>query len=315
MKVLVADPLDPAAVETLRASGLEVAERSGLKGAELIEALQDCRGIIVRGATKVTAEVLAGATSLRAVVRAGSGLDNVDVGAARARGVMVSNTPAANAISVAELVFGLLLALERHLVEAAADLRRGHWEKTRYAGRELSGRTLGLLGFGRIGREVALRARAFGMEVIACDPLLSEWPAGYEWVTPVTRDELFAGADVLSIHVPLTPETRGTVGAPELARMRRGAILVHCARGGVVDEAALLEALRGGALRGAALDVFEHEPPGEHPLLALPNVIGTPHLGASTAEAQRRAGTEAAEIMIRALAPGGTRSRAPSEGR
>jgi D-3-phosphoglycerate dehydrogenase len=305
MTVLVADPLDRVAVEKLRGAGLEVIERSGLKGAELVQALKACEGIIIRGATKVTAEVLRGAPSLRAVVRAGTGLDNVDVATARELGVMVSNTPAANAVSVAELVFGLTLALERHLVEAASDLRRGHWEKTRYAGRELAGRTLGLLGFGRIGREVALRARAFEMPVMACDPLLPTWPGDFAWVRKVSRDELFAGGDMVSIHVPLTPETRGTVGARELSLMRRDAILVHAARGGVLDETALLAALQSGALRGAALDVFEHEPPvapgGEYALLALPNVIATPHLGASTAEAQRRAGMEAAEIMIRAL--------------
>ena len=302
MRVLVADALDAAAVARLRAAGYEVIERTGVKGADLVDALKTCDGIIVRGATKVTGEVLRGVPSLRAVVRAGTGLDNVDVAVARELGVTVANTPAANAISVAELVFGLVLALERHLVAAASDLRRGHWEKTKYAGRELAGRTMGLLGFGRIGREVALRARAFGMDVIACDPVLPQWPAGYEWVPPVTRDELLAGADVLSLHVPLTPESRGAIGARELSLMRRDAVLVNCARGGVVDEAALLAALGAGALRGAALDVFEHEPPGEHPLLALPNVIATPHLGASTSEAQRRAGLEAAEIMIRTLA-------------
>ena len=304
MRVLVADALDAAAVARLRAAGLDVVEQTGLKDASLIAALQTCDGIIVRGATKVTGDVLRAVPSLRAVVRAGTGLDNVDVVVARERGVAVSNTPAANAVSVAELVFGLVLALERHLVAAATDLRAGHWEKTKYAGRELCGRTLGLLGFGRIGREVALRARAFGMEAIACDPVLSQWPAGYEWVRPVTRDELVTEADVLSIHVPLTPETRGAIGARELALMRRDAVVVNCARGGVLDEAALHAALSAGALRGAALDVFEHEPPGEHPLLALPNVIATPHLGASTAEAQRRAGLEAAEIMIAALAAG-----------
>ena len=302
MRVLVADALDGAAVARLRAAGHEVIERTGLKGADLVDALQTCDGIIVRGATKVTGDVLRAVPSLRAVVRAGTGLDNVDLAVAKERGVAVANTPAANAISVAELVFGLVLALERHLVAAAGDLRRGHWEKSKYAGRELCGRTLGLLGFGRIGREVALRARAFGMDVIACDPVLPQWPAGYEWVPPVTRDELLAGTDVLSLHVPLTPETRGAIGARELALMRRDSVLVNCSRGGVVDEVALHAALSAGALRGAALDVFEHEPPGEHPLLALPNVIATPHLGASTAEAQRRAGLEAAEIMIRTLA-------------
>ena len=313
MRVLVADPLDREAVEKLKASGLDVIERSGLKGPDLIAALGDVQGILVRGATKVTADVLHGAPSLRAVVRAGTGLDNVDVAAARERSVKVSNTPTANSVSVAELVFGLVLALERHLVEAASDLRRGHWEKTKYAGREIAGRTLGLLGFGAIGRAVAVRARAFEMPVIACDPLLATWPSEFAWARSVARDELFAGADILSIHVPLTPETRGAVGARELALMRRDAILVHAARGGVVDEAALLAALQSGALRGAALDVFEHEPPmgplggppgqpgGVHPLLAHPNVIATPHLGAATAEAQRRAGMEAVEIMIRAL--------------
>jgi D-3-phosphoglycerate dehydrogenase len=307
VKVLVADPLDREAVEKLKAAGLEVIERSGLKGADLIAALRDVQGILVRGATKVTADVLHGAPALRVVVRAGTGLDNVDVAAARDRGVRVANTPTANSVSVAELVFGLVLALERHLVEAAGDLRRGHWEKSKYAGREIAGRTLGLLGFGAIGRAVAVRARAFEMPVIACDPLLAAWPPEFAWARSVARDELFAGADILSVHVPLTPETRGAVGARELSLMRRDAILVHAARGGVVDEVALLAALQSGALRGAALDVFEHEPPfapgGEHPLLALPNVIATPHLGAATAEAQRRAGTEAAEIMIRALEP------------
>ena len=291
---------DPALAGFARKAFRDVVGRP--YSAELVAALQGCEGIIVRGATKVTGEVLRAAPTLRAVVRAGTGLDNVDQGVASERGVTVANTPAANAISVAELVFGMVLALERHLVAAAGDLRRGHWEKTKYAGRELAGRTLGLLGFGRIGREVALRARAFAMDVIACDPVLERWPAGWEWVAPVTRDELLAGSDVLSLHVPLTPETRGSIGAAELSRMRREAILVNCARGGVVDEGALHAALTSGALRGAALDVFEREPPGEIPLLALPNVIATPHVGASTAEAQRRAGLEAADIMIRALA-------------
>jgi phosphoglycerate dehydrogenase-like enzyme len=197
-------------------------------------------------------------------------------------------------------VFALLLALERHLVPASSDLARGRWEKTKYQGRELAGRTMGLLGFGRIAREVACRARAFAMEVIACDPPLADWPAD-AGVTRVDLDALLERSDVLSVHVPLTDGTRGLIGAHELLRMRRDAILVQAARGGVVDESALLEALRSGAIRGAALDVFEREPPGEHPLLALPNVIATPHLGASTDEAQRRAGLEAAEITIRLL--------------
>lgn len=302
MKVLVADRLDAAAVERLKAAGVQVIERTGLAGADLVAALEGCQGVIVRGATKVTAQVLRDASGLRVVVRAGSGLDNVDAAAAGERGIAVANTPAANAISVAELVFGLLLALERHLAEASGDLRRGRWEKSKYAGRELAGRTLGLLGFGRIGREVAVRGRAFGMKVLACDPLLSRWPAGFKWARPVALDEMLRGCDILSVHVPLTADTRGAIAARELALMRPEGLLVNCARGGVVDEGALLAALSEGRLRGAALDVFEQEPPGEHPLLALPNVIATPHLGASTAEAQRRAGLEAAEVMLQRLA-------------
>ena len=302
LKILVADPLDPAAVAALRGRGFEVVERSGLKGAALIEALQGVHGVLVRGATKITAEVLAGAPDLRAVVRAGTGLDNVDLEAARGHGVFVSNTPAANAVSVAELVFGMLLALERHLCPASADLARGVWEKTKYAGRELAGRSLGLVGFGRIGREVAVRARAFAMPVCAHDPLLAMWPDDHAWVQPLELDDLLARADIVSLHVPLTPETRGLLDARRLARMKEGAVLVNCARGGIVDEAALADALRAARLRGAALDVFEQEPaPADHPLLALPNVIATPHLGASTAEAQARAGFEAVAILADAL--------------
>ena len=301
MKILIADRLDSSGVATLRSAGHDVVERTGLKGRELIEALSGCAGLIVRGATKVTADVLRGADSLRVIVRAGSGLDNVDVAVAKERGIRVANTPAANAVSVAELVFALLLALERHLVPAATDLVQGRWERAKYEGHEVAGRVMGLLGFGPIGREVAVRARAFGMSVIACDPPLLAWPSGFEWARRVDLNALLAESQVLSLHVPLTDETRGMIGAAELALMRPDAILVNCARGGVVDEAALLAALQSRALRGAALDVFEREPPGKHPLLELPNVIATPHLGASTVEAQRRAGLEAAEIMVAAL--------------
>jgi D-3-phosphoglycerate dehydrogenase / 2-oxoglutarate reductase len=302
VKVLVTDPMDAAALARLRSAGHELVEHRGVQGAELAAALAGCQALLVRGATKVTAEVLRLAPDLRVVVRAGTGLDNVDLDAARARDVAVHNTPAANAISVAELVFGLLIALERHLVPASADLKRGHWEKTRYQGRDLAGRTLGLLGFGRIGREVAVRARAFAMTVRAADPLLPAWPPEFGWVQRGDIETLLPEVDVLSLHLPLTPATRGLIGARELARMRPDAVVVNCARGGVVDEEALLRALRSGALRGAALDVFAVEPPGPHPLLELPNVIATPHLGASTADAQARAGLEAADILIDTLA-------------
>jgi D-3-phosphoglycerate dehydrogenase len=302
LKVLVSDSLDPEAVERVRAAGHEVIERSGLKGADLIAALDGVDGLMIRGATKVTADVLRGAPSLKVVVRAGTGLDNVDRAAAKTCGVEVRNTPAANAVSVAELTIGMMLALERHLVPATNDLRAGRWEKTRYMGRELSGKTLGLVGFGRIGREVALRARAFGMQVVATDPHITLWPAGFDWVRSAPLDALLADADYVSLHVPLTESTRNVIAAEALARMKPDAVLVNCARGGTVDEAALHAALAAGRLRGAALDVFATEPPGEIPLLQLGNVIATPHIGASTDAAQHRAGTEAADILIETLA-------------
>ena len=302
MRVLVTDPADPAALARIRGAGHEVVEKSGLQGAELARALDGFQALLVRGATKVTAEVLRGASSLEVVVRAGTGLDNVDQAAAKERGVAVYNTPAANSVSVAELTLGLIVAFERHVAPAAADLAAGRWEKTRFAGRELSGRRLGLVGFGRIGREVALRACAFEMEVVACDPVLPEWPRAFEWVRALPLDELLAASDIVSLHLPLLPETKNRIGARELSLMRKDAVLVNAARGGIVDEDALLAALQEGRLRGAVLDVFAVEPPGKHPLLALPNVLATPHLGASTAEAQRRAGDEAATILVEALA-------------
>jgi D-3-phosphoglycerate dehydrogenase len=301
MKVLAADGLDRAVVEALERAGHEAIELRPLQGAELVRALEGCSALIVRGATKVTAEVLAGAPSLRVVVRAGTGLDNVDQEAARARGVKVSNTPAANAVSVAELVFGLLIALERRIVGTSLALREGRWDKSVAGARELAGRRLSLVGFGRIGREVARRALAFDMHVAAHDPLLPEWPEDFAHVPRVTLDQALERADVLSLHLPLTPGSRGLIGASQLARMPRGAVLVNAARGGLVDETALEAALAAGHLRGAALDVFASEPPGRLTLLERADVIATPHLGASTAEAQRRAGLEAAAIVIAAL--------------
>ncbi len=301
MKVLVTERLDLAALELLRKAGHAVVERTDLQGSELIRALEGCQALIVRGATKVTGEVLRGASDLRVVARAGTGLDNIDTAVAQELGIAVFNAPAANAVSVAELVLAMMLAFERHLVGAATDLRSGRWEKTRYMGRELAGKRLGLVGFGRIGREVAVRARAFGMEVSATDPLLVAWPPGFEWVRRASLEDLLPAVDFLSLHLPLGPETRGLIGARELSLMRTEAVIVNCARGGIVDEPALLAALQAGRLRGAALDVFAVEPPGQHSLFELPNVLATPHLGASTREAQARAGLEAAERVVEAL--------------
>ncbi len=301
MKAFLAEKLAPAAADCLRAAGWEVVERTGLQGAELAAALAGCDALLVRGATKVTADVLRAANGLKAVARAGTGLDNVDVATAKELGIQVLNAPAANTISVAELTLGLLLALERQLVPAASDLRAGKWEKAKYSGRELNGKTLGLVGFGHIGRAVAMRARAFEMDVIATDPFIGTWPGEFGWVRETPLADMLPKVDYLSLHVPLTKDTRGLIGAAELARMKPDAVIVNCARGGIVDESALLAALTTGKLRGAALDVFATEPPGELPLLALPNVIATPHLGASTREAQDRAGVEAAQRVIAAL--------------
>ena len=302
MKVLITDALDPDAVERLRAAGHEAVVRPGLQGAALAEALKGFDALLVRGATKVTGEVLRGAPSLRLVVRVGTGLDNIDVAAARERKVRVANTPAANALAVAELVFGLLISLERHLGAAGADLRRGVWEKSKYMGRELAEKRIGIVGFGRIGREVAIRAHAFGMLTAWCDPFVLQTPSGFQWARRGTLEEVLPDSDYISLHLPLTDQTRGLIGASELAVMKRDAVIVNCARGGIVDEGELFKALKGGALRGAALDVFETEPPGAHPLLELPNVIATPHLGAATLEAQSRAAIEAVEIVLEAFA-------------
>jgi D-3-phosphoglycerate dehydrogenase len=302
VRVLACDGIDPSAVRRIREAGHDVVEAKGLAAPDLLTALKGVQGLLVRSATKVTAEVLAGAPDLRVVVRAGTGLDNVDRAAADARGVQVRNTPDANTISVAEITFGMLLSLERHLAPAAADLKAGRWEKSKYAGREIFGRTLGVIGFGRIGREVAGRARAFGMHVLVFDELVQKGPAGFEWVRHVDRDTLLRESDVVTLHVPLTAGTRHSLSTREFGLMKPDAVLVNASRGGVVDEAALYTALTTGKLRAAAIDVFEHEPaPADHPLLGLPNVLALPHLGASTSEAQHRAGTDAADALIEVL--------------
>ncbi len=249
MKVLIADALDSVAVERLRAAGHEPIVRTGLQGIPLTEALAGVEALLVRGATKVTAAVLQGAPSLRLVVRVGTGLDTIDVAAASERKVRVVNTPAANAVSVAELVFGLLIAFERHVAAAASELRGGAWEKTRHMGRELAEKRIGLVGFGRIGREVATRAHAFGMVTSWCDPFVLQTPSGFQWARRSSLEEILPQSDYLSLHLPLNDQTRGVIGASELAVMKPGAVIVNCARGGLVEEGALLKALQSGALR------------------------------------------------------------------
>ncbi|HVP15009.1 MAG TPA: hydroxyacid dehydrogenase [Terriglobales bacterium] len=301
MKILAATPLAPAALARLRSAGHEVVERPGLEGRALAEALRGTHALVIGGETRVGEEALRGASALRVVARVGVGLDRVDVAAARELGIAVADTPEAPAVAVAEHTIALLLALERHLVRADHAVRSGGWREGLPPPRELAGRSLGLVGFGRVGREVAWRARAFGMDVLWHDPLLDLAPAGYEWARRAVLGELLPRADVLSLHVPLTRATRGLIGARELAAMKSEAVLVNCACGGVVDEDALHAALARGALRGAALDVFAAEPPAGSPLLALPNVVLTPHVAARTIEVARRASLEAAGIVLEAL--------------
>ena len=299
MKILITDGLEPEAISTLRKKHeVDVQE---LDSKSLLNVVAGYHALIVRSRTIVSKAVLTRAANLKVVGRAGVGVDNIDVAEATARKIAVVNAPTASTISVAELAVGHMISLLRHLPEADRSVKEGKWEKKRLEGRELFEKTLGLVGSGRIGAEVAKRAQAFGMRVIAYDPYLSASIAEILGIRLVDKDAVFREADVVSVHAALTPETKGMVGAAELAQMKRGAILVNCARGEIVQEAALAEALRSGSISGAAVDVFDTEPPVGSPLLAAPNVVFTPHLGASTHEAQARAGSMIAEQVLKVL--------------
>ena len=302
-KIMICEKIDSICPEMFREAGFEVDIRPGLEPGQLLAAVADCHGLVVRSAVKVTAGLLAAAGRLKVVGRAGAGTDTIDVEAARARGIAVLNTPGQNANAVAELVLGLMLALARHLVPAHGTLKAGRWEKNRFSGVELGGKTLGLAGFGAVGRRVAALARGFGMEVMAYDPLLAAEAVMAGGARPAGWTELLASADYLSLHLPLTSETRGLISREVIfSGLKPGARLINCARGGLVDEAALAEALTSGRLAGAGLDVFEKEPPNaDHPLLALENVVVTPHVGASTAEAQVNVARSIAAQMIEYL--------------
>jgi len=303
-RALIADPLGPAAERVLLDAGFEVRKESGLAGDALVAALAGRQALLVRGQTKVTAEVIARAAGLRVVARAGAGVDNVDTKAAAAAGIAVYNAPGANAVSVAELTWGLIFALMRHIPEADATTRAGKWEKTRLAGLEVNGRTLGVVGLGFVGREVARVGVALGCRVLGFDPDPAAAPH-LVGVERVDMERALLEADIVSLHAPLSPATKHLLDAARIARLKPGAYVVNAARGGLIDETALAAALAGGHLGGAALDVFEQEPPGTSPLFALPNVVLTPHLGAATAEAQERAALMAAEA-VRSYLGGGT---------
>ncbi len=303
--VLVADDLSPLGIQILRDAGLSVDVKVGLKPAELEAVVGGYEALVVRSATKVTARVIEKAAKLRVVGRAGVGVDNVDLEAATRRGVLVMNTPGGSSVTVAELTVGLILALSRHIPQATASVKAGKWEKKRFQGRELAGKTLGVVGIGAIGSVVVERCLGMKMRAVAYDPFISAEAAAKMGVTLVPLGELWAGADVISLHLPLTEQTRNLVNAETIARMKPGALLVNCARGGLVDEKALAEALRSGKLAGAALDVFEKEPPpADHPLLGAETFICTPHLGASTEEAQAAVSAAVAEQMALYLTKG-----------
>jgi D-3-phosphoglycerate dehydrogenase len=304
-RVLISDKLEPSGLDLLRQAGVELDERHGLTGAALQEAIRAADGVIVRSGTRITAELLENPGKLRAVVRAGVGVDNIDVAAATRRGIVVMNTPGGNTVSTAEHTITMLMALARHIPAADASLKQGKWERSKFVGTQLAGKTLGVVGLGRIGREVARRAAGLDMKVIGFDPFLAPDRASQLGIESVPDlDQLLPRCDFLTVHTPLTAETRDLIGAPQLARMKRGARVLNCARGGIIKEEALAEALRSGHLAGAALDVFVQEPPGDDPLLKLPNVVATPHLGASTTEAQESVAQEAAQLLIDFLTRG-----------
>ena len=306
VRVLVSDPLSARAVAVLRDTpGLLLEERRGLSEAELLPLVSEIDAWIVRGATQVTRRLIEAAPKLRWVARAGAGIDNIDAVAARERGVGVLNVPGANAIAVAELVFGLLLGLFRQIPAADSALRRGEWEKSRYKGRELRGKTLGVVGLGRIGRAVAQRARGFEMTCVGHDPLVPAEAIRAMGVEPLGFDDLLARAEILTLHVPLGAETREMIGAKQIARLPRGAVLVNAARGGLVDEGAVLAALEEGRLGGAVFDVFAQEPPGDSPLFRRPDVVATPHIGAATVEAQEAVGEEIVRLLLGKLRESG----------
>jgi D-3-phosphoglycerate dehydrogenase len=305
MKILVSDAIDKQGVELLKAAGLTVDEKIGLPPEELVKTIPEYDAIIVRSATKVTKEIIDAGRNLKVIGRAGVGLDNVDAAAAKARSIKVLNTPSATSVTVAELALGMMLGCARSIPQATQSLKDGKWEKKAFKGFELFGKTLGLIGIGRIGTELAKRAKVMGMKVIAYDPFVKT----HDIAEITGLDDVLARSDFISLHLPKTDQSKHMLGKEQFAKMKPSAVLVNCARGGIIEENALYEALSGGKLKAAALDVFETEPVDMTPpakefyakLFKLPNFIGTPHVGAQTAEGQRRAGIGVAEAVRDAL--------------
>jgi D-3-phosphoglycerate dehydrogenase len=298
MKIVIADDLPASAVALLGdVEGWHLDAKPGRPLPELLTAVADADALIVRSATRVTAEVIAAAPKLRVIARAGTGVDNVDLEAASARGIVVMNAPGANSISVAELALAQMLALARHLPAADAAMKQHKWEKKKFAGVELRGKTLGIVGLGRIGQEVAIRARSFGMQIVAHDPFISAELAGQLGAKLGSLDEVCAQADYLTLHLPVTPQTRHLFNAERLAKCKKGVRICNTARGELIDSAALVAALQSGQVAGAAIDVFEKEPPVDWAIADQPNVVATPHIAASTGEAQELVGVETAAAV------------------
>ncbi|MFO0810680.1 MAG: phosphoglycerate dehydrogenase [Gemmataceae bacterium] len=305
-RVFIADKLEASGVEMLKSAGLDVDNRPGLKGDDLRAAVKAADAVIVRSATKITAELLADPGKLKAVARAGVGVDTIDVPAATRRGIVVMNTPSGNTVSTAEQTVAMLMALARNVPAADASMKAGRWDRAKFMGTQLAGKTLGILGVGRIGTEVAKRALGLDMRVLGSDPFLTAERAGRLGIeAAASLDDMLPRCDFLTVHVPGGDETRDLIGPDRIAKLKPGCRVINCARGGIYNEAALAEALKSGHVAGAAIDVFTAEPPPpDNPLLTAPNVVLTPHLGASTLEAQDAVAREAAELLIDYLTRG-----------
>ena len=299
--VLIAEELSPATISVL-GDQFEIRHCDGANRAELLSNLASANAVLIRSATKMDAEAIAAAPNLKIIARAGVGLDNVDVPAATAAGVLVVNAPTSNIVSAAELAVSLLLAVARNVVPANLALKNGQWKRSQFGGVELQGKTVGIIGMGKIGMLVAQRLAGFDMKFVAYDPYVKNAPAGGPEIRMVSLDELLAVSDFVTIHIPKTPETSGLIDAAALAKMKPTAFVINAARGGVLDESALFEALKAGTIAGAGLDVYATEPCTDSPLFALDNVVATPHLGASTEEAQEKAGVAVAESVVAAFA-------------
>ncbi len=308
MKVLVSDNISPKGVSILKKAGLEVDVKTGMKPDELKACIGQYHGLVIRSATKVTAEIIDAAANLKVIGRAGSGLDNVDKNAASKKGIVVMNTPGGNTITTAEHSVAMLFSVARLIPQATASMKEGKWEKKKFMGVELFNKTLGIIGLGNIGGQVAKKALGLEMNVIAYDPFLSEDQAKAMGIKKVSIEELFSQADFITIHSPLTAETKGLISAKNIAKMKDGVRIINCARGGIINEEDLYEALKSGKVAGAALDVFEKEPPENSPLLTLDNIICTPHLGASTEEAQENVALAVADQIADYLVHGTIRN-------